>query len=88
MRVLLTIFDLLIEERRLRIVRKKQANRHGDATCELPPRTMTSSDSSETASDSLIIGILGVDSRNFRENRELSLSEACVVFERLVAWSD
>ena len=23
-----------------------------------------------------------------RENRELSLSEACVVFERLVAWSD
>ena len=31
---------------------------------------------------------MGVDSRNFRENRELSLSEACVVFERLVAWSD
>jgi len=43
---------------------------------------MTSSDSSETISDDLIIDILEED------ERELSFSDVCVVFERLVAWSD
>ena len=68
-------------------LRQEKANRHGDATCELPPRTMTSSDSSETITDGLIIDTLEDNASTAAERVRLeALPE--VLLAAIVAFAD